>query len=242
MILIVGCTHDDILYFENVLTNKKEETILNRYKMLIGNIATQEVGIIYEQYSTVLASAVVSNVLTRHYIDLVVNVGRCIGGSPDCKSGDIAISSRIIDANIDLSDIKEGMRWQIPGFSRDMLVQNDVIGYLRDGINRRTFVTSYTGVFLSSNNLSPEVVEFLKGRKAIFGIKDEKILIDNNSSGVALAATLRNVPFVSFKVVENRLDKDNNIDSYINVLNRYIDLGKAVVSMISDIGRNDILR
>ena len=31
MIVIVGETHDDILYFDSVLANKREEYILNRY-------------------------------------------------------------------------------------------------------------------------------------------------------------------------------------------------------------------
>ena len=33
----------------------------------------------------------------------------------------------------------------------------------------------------------------------------------------------------------------DNIDTYLKVLQRYIDLGKAVASTIGDVGRNDIL-
>ena len=33
MIMIVGSQHDDILYFESVITNKREETVLGKFKV-----------------------------------------------------------------------------------------------------------------------------------------------------------------------------------------------------------------
>ena len=90
--------------------------------------------------------------------------------------------------------------------------------------------------------MSEEATRLIYQRKHVFGISDEKIVVDHNSSGAALAATIKDVPFVSIKVVQNSLNENTKVEDYLKVLDRYIDLGKAVAATIGDIGRNDVLR
>ena len=52
MFLIVGTSHDDILFYETSLKNKREEIILNRYKAQIGTINNQEVMLIHDIYTS----------------------------------------------------------------------------------------------------------------------------------------------------------------------------------------------
>ena len=241
MIVIVGANHDDILYFEGVLANKKEEAILSRYRISIGTLFNQEAIVIHELYTSTLASAILTHVLDRFFVDLVICVGKCISINNDIRNGDLVISDRIIDANVDLTLFHDVTVGEIPGFDRVFDVQADIIGYLVKGLERRTYVNFHHVTMLSCDNLSHDMRGVLKERKTLFGIKDEKIVLDQNSSGVALAATLKNVPFITLKVVENRLEQQSNIDTYVKVLGKYIDLGKAVMATINDIGRNDIL-
>ena len=42
MIVILGSTHDDILYFESVMTNRRDETLFDIYKLEYGTIFNQE--------------------------------------------------------------------------------------------------------------------------------------------------------------------------------------------------------
>jgi len=242
MIVILGASHDDILYFDRVLLKRREEVLLNNYKATIGFIFNQEILVVSGLYSSALTSAIVTYILQKYYIDLVIVVGRCLGIDKDVQTGDIVISSSIIDTNVDLTPIAAVGFGEIPGFQREFKVQNDIITYLKKGIAKRTYVTSYNAYFLSSDNLSEETFKILKERKTIFGISDEKIVIDHNSSGAALAATIKDVPFVSIKVVQNIINHDSKIDDYLTVLDRYIDLGKAVAATVGDIGRNDVLR
>ena len=130
---------------------------------------------------------------------------------------------------------------QIPGFDREFLVQDDLIGYLSNGLAKRGQIDFHKVTYLSSDNLSYDVVRVLKEKKNLFSITDEEFVIDHNASGIALACKLKNVPFIILKVAENRMDQENNLDTYSLVLSRYIDLGKAVISTISDIGRSDVL-
>ena len=242
MIVVLGASHDDVLYFDRVLLNRKEELILNKFKASTGTIFNQEVLVISGLYSSALTSAVVTYILQKHYIDLVICVGRCFGLDKGVTTGDIVISSSIIDTNIDLTSISNVGLGEIPGFKREYKVQNDIITYLKKGIAKRTYVTSYNAYFLSTDNLSEEATRLIYQKKHVFGISDEKIVVDHNSSGAALAANIKDVPFVSIKVVQNSLNENTKVDDYLKVLERYIDLGKAVAATIGDIGRNDVLR
>ena len=241
MIAIIGSAHDDILYFESIMSNKKKETIFNKYEITIGMIFNQEVLLIYDIYTSVLSASIVNYILSHHYISLVINVGKCVSISKDLKDGDIVISHRVIDVNCDVTAVQNVEMGQIPGFNRVFDVQNDIITYLTAGVNKRTFTPSSLGTVLSSDNLSDSTLHILSEKKAIFG-EESRLVFDSNSAGVALSCTLFDIPFIVAKVVERTLDRESNVDTYLKVLDSYIGLGKAVISTIGDIGRKDILK
>ena len=241
MIVIVGETHDDILYFDSVLANKKFEKILGKYDIALGTIFSQDALIVYNLFTSTLASSVLMNILDKYYVDLIISVGRCMAVSDTIKNGDIVVSSKVIDLNVDLTMFGDYSLAQIPGYDRDFIVQDDILTYLSNGLNRRLSIDYHRAVFLSTNNMSQQMCDSLKERKEIFALKNEMLVIDQNSAGIAVAATLKECPFISVKVAENNLATANNLESYANVLSKYIDLGKAVVSTINDISRSDIL-
>ena len=79
--------------------------------------------------------------------------------------------------------------------------------------------------------------------------KDEKlissrddIVIDGESAGIALVSYLCDVPFITVKVVEGKAGVKLELNSYLNILRQYAVIGKAVVSCIGEISRQDILR
>ncbi len=241
MIVIVGETHDDILYFDSVLANKKKETILGKYDVSIGTIFSQDVIIIHNLFTSSLAAAVLMHIYDKYYVDLIISVGRCMTVSDEIKNGDIIVSSKVIDVNVDLTMFGDYSLAQIPGYDRDFVVQDDILKYLSNGLDRRLTIDYHHATFLSTNNMSQQMCDVLKERKEIFALKNELLVIDQNSAGVAIASRLHETPFIVIKVAENNLAVVNNLDSYANVLSKYIDLGKAVVSTINDISRSDIL-
>lgn len=241
MIVIVGETHDDILYFESVLANKREEMVLNRYKISLGTIFSQEALIICDLHTSLVSSAVLMHIFSQYYVDLVILVGRCLAVSKEIKNGNIIVSRKVIDANVDLTLYNDVALGQIPGFDRSFMVQDDILDYITQGLARRSNADYQNATFLSTDNMSTQMCEVLKQRESIFALDNELLVIDHNAAGVALASSLRNVPFIVVKVAENNLSQVNDLDSYSNVLTRYIDLGKAVISTINDIGRSDVL-
>lgn len=242
MIVIVGDTHDDVLYFETVLANKKQEIILDRFKVSRGTIFSLEVMVIRDMVTNVLASSVLTHIIDRNIVDLVISVGKCVAVSDNLKAGDIALSSVIYDANVDLSMFKDVGMAEIPGFSRDFSVQEDIIGYIGENLGKRPKIDFQRVSYLSTDNMSLDMMNFLKANKTIFSSTEERFVVDHNSAGIALACMLNAVPFVSVKVIERGFDHTNNLKTYSNVLSRYIDLGKGVIETINNIGRSDILQ
>lgn len=250
MILIVGDTHDDVLYFETVLVGKDEQLLFNRFRVRSGSIASQQVLVVHNMSTSVLAAASITELINyldkqEQVVDLVICVGKCLSGCNNLKHGDIALSGSVIDANVDLSKLKDVGLAEIPGFSRefpsDFKVQEDIYRYLSENLERRPNIDHYRATYLSSDNLSLDMVKFLKEHNTLFGKSDEKYVIDANSAGVAIACTLKDIPFVCLKVVEASIDEAQNLDTYAKVLSRYIDLGKGIVQTLSNIGRTDIL-
>ena len=241
MIVIVGETHDDILYFDSVIANRNESIILNRYKVSTGTIFSQDVLIVHECFTSVVSSAILMHIFNTYNVDLVISVGRCVSISEGIKDGDIIVSTKVIDVNVDLTMFNDVAMAQIPSFTRDFLVHDDIMMYLSQGLERRSSVDFHHAIYLSTDNMSQQMCEALKKRKSAFGLENELMVVDHNSSGIAVASYLKDVPFIAVKVAENALAEAKNLETYSNVLERYIDLGKAVIVTINEIGRSDIL-
>ena len=241
MIVIVGDTHDDVLYFETVLANKKTDVILDRFKVSRGTIFSLDVMVIRDMVTNVLSSSVLTHIIDNNIVDLVICVGKCVSVSDNLKAGDIALSSNIIDVNVDLSMFKDVGMAEIPGFSREFPVQEDIIGYIGENLAKRPKIDFHRVSYLSTDNMSADMMNFLKTHKTMFSNIDERFVVDHNSAGIALACMLSGVPFISVKVIENGLDHSNNLKTYTNVLSRYIDLGKGIIETINNIGRSDVL-
>ena len=56
-----------------------------------------------------------------------------------------------------------------------------------------------------------------------------------------VSGVLHDVPVISIRVIEKELGAGWDVEKYVLVLDKYVALGKAVVSSIGDIGRNDVL-
>ena len=100
MILIVGSTHDDILYFESVMTERHEETIFDIYKIQVGKISNQQVILAYDLYTSYMSLLVTNYILNKYFVILVFSVGKCVTYNNDFKCGDIAVSKRVIFGDV----------------------------------------------------------------------------------------------------------------------------------------------
>ena len=242
MILIVGSQHDDILYFESVMSNKKTELILGQYTVTVGTIFNQGVVLVDQIKTNYVSSALILHLIEKYFIFLIFNVGRCVAYTHDIKPLEIALSQRIVAGDVDQineDDVKFG---QIPGFEQVFNCQKDVISYLSDAFEKRTYskikVSNYVSTSVEYHRASQ--VDHLKECEHLLGFSSN-IVLDTNSAGIALAASLKKVAFVSVKVVERYIDGTKDINTYLKALKEYTNVGKAVVTCIGDIGHNEVI-
>ena len=198
MILIVGSQHDDILYFESVMSNKKTELILGQYTVTVGTIFNQGVVLVDQIKTNYVSSALILHLIEKYFIFLIFNVGRCVAYTHDIKPLEIALSQRIVAGDVDQineDDVKFG---QIPGFEQVFNCQKDVISYLSDAFEKRTYskiiVSNYVSTSVEYHRASQ--VDYLKECEHLLGFSSN-IVLDTNSAGIALAASLKKVAFVS---------------------------------------------
>ena len=243
MILILGSTHDDILYFESVMTNKKEEKILNTYPLIFGSIFNQEVVVAYDIYTSYISSFVTSYIMQHYFIVLVFVVGKCVSYSKDVNAGEIAVSKRVILGDVDQvkeANVKLG---QIPHLPRSLESSDEVIGYISSALEKRSFARYSVSTFISSNRIldNSDSIKPLVMNEFVLGHKNN-VVFDCISGGVFLSANLYNIPAVAIKVSEKQVDEASTAENYIAVLKQYSSVGRAVVTCIGDIGRNDIMK
>ena len=74
----------------------------------------------------------------------------------------------------------------------------------------------------------------------LFG-ESRAVVIDTSAAGCAAACELISVPCVAGKVVSRFLDKPYSVRDYGETIERYVDVGRALATVIGDIGRQDLL-
>lgn len=244
MILIIGNNHDDVLYFESIARETREEIILKKYHATIGSIFNQQVLIVKDIYTSYLSSAIASYLIEKYHVLIIFAVGKCRALTKELRCGDIAVSKSIFFGDVDLVDACKGTKFgQVPGFPQCYDVNTNLLAIMNTTLDRTIRARHFECSFISSSVYTSDFSQIDRFQE-ILDVKGEtvEIVIDNDTAGICLAAQLFDIPCISVKVIESRAEEDPTVDTYLRVLKQYSLMGKAVVSCIGEIGRNDVLR
>lgn len=243
MIMILGSVHDDVLYFESVMTDRREEVVMNNYKVQIGKIFNQEVLLVYDVYTSYISAMLTNYLIEKYFVLLIFVVGKCVAFNDDFKPGEIAISKRVIAGDVDQIREANVRLGQLPGFPPNFKSEDEIMNLVASSIEKRSFSKYKIASFISSNTIidtSNKIVNIETGGY-MFGHKNN-IVFDCTSVGVCISAYINKVPFVAVKVVERVLNTPANTDSYIKVLQEFSSVGKAIVACIGEISHNDVIK
>lgn len=244
MILIVGANHDDVLYYETLARDPKEEIILGKYHAVSGMIFNQSVLILKDVYTSYLSAALCMHIIDKFHVIMVFCVGKCRSLSENLRCGDIVLSKKVVFADVDMIDAVKGTKLgQIPGFPNAFYTDPNLLSILSNSLERLGKTRTFESTILTSSvyTLDYSMIERFKETDEIKGEGGE-IVVDSDTAGVALAAHLLDVPFISAKIIESKSGEEPSVDTYLRVLKQYSTVGKAIVSSIGEIGRNDVLR
>ena len=243
MIMILGSSHDDILYFESIMTQKKHDMVFGRYPITFGRLFNQDVVLVSEVYTNYMSNAITLHLINKYLILLVFVVGTCVAYSDDVKFGEIAISKQVFLSDVDQIGNRPVKLGQIPnGFPQFYKTDNGVKECVDRSFGLRTFVNHFDASFISSNTYytrEEQIAPFLTlGELA--PVK-KHVVLDSTYGGVALACYISNISCISLKVVETHFTTPMDYIDYSKILESFSAVGKIVVSSIGDIGRTDIL-
>lgn len=257
MFLIIGSSHDDILFYETSLRNSSEVKLLGgRYTALVGTINNQEVMLLSDVYTSYITTAILTNILDQYKILLVICVGRCQSFTDNLKIGQVVISKNTIFGDVNqVAAVKGNNLGQIPGFPRFLGSDPQLITGMHNVFEHVGISTAKDATFISGSMLriNQDFVLNVKNEKATTKRYDEVekqeiahlseyIVTDSETGGVALACALLRTAYITVKVVEGKAGDNVPLDTYLKVLKQYSYVGKAILSFIMELSRNDIER
>lgn len=244
MILIIGNNRDDLLYFETIINDKKEEIILGKYPLITGTISNQKVMLLKDVYTNIVTSMLCSYLIEKRFVLFVVKVGKVTTLSKNLRNGDIVVSDKIVGFDVDITDVKGTSLGQIPNYPDHYLTINEIRDTLLNSFQRRSGSIIKSASIYSSNThfskaeqLSSHIVD---GK--IFDESIENIVFDTESFGMAVAAMTHDIPVITVGVVINHVGEEFDPAVYIKTLSQYSIIGKAVCSLIAEIGSNEVMR
>lgn len=243
MILILGSSHDDVLYYETMMTKKRKELLFEKYPVIFGKLFDQDVAICSEIFTNYISSIVTSYFIDKFFVILVICVGTCVGYSENVKPLSIALSNKVTLADVNQLAVRPVSVGQIPnGFPTYFDSDSDVRDIFIQSFESKALNDYFYAMYFSSNTFytREEQLEPLKLLNKITDIQED-IVFDCTYGGVALACNMNHVASISVKVVETRFKEKMNFQDYAKILEAYISVGKVVSTAISDIGSMDIL-
>lgn len=242
MIVIMGSTHDDVIYYESILSDKRESWIYAKYPAIFGKILNQEACLVYDVYTSYSSEAVAMYFIRNFFVVLILSVGTVRSYSKDVQFGDVVVSKEILLGDVDQTPVRNVKLGQVPGFETTLEIGRDVLSFLVPNISTVTFSKYRLASFISSNTFYVRKDQLrdisLSGRA--FGL-DSNVVLDSTSGGVAIACELTHTSFAAVKSVEGAIGETMSVEDYGKILDSYSLVGRAIVTCIGDIGRTDVL-
>lgn len=242
MIVLIGSSHDDRIFFESLITKRREERILKHFDASYGKIFGHDICLVCDVYTNYRAQAVCQYLIEKYFVILVIAVGTCRGFSPERKRNDVVVSRTIL-----LSDVNQvptlGGKWgEVREIGKRLESSQQVLSFLLSILNRSFLSTHYEADFVSSSHFytKKEQLEPMRLHGRLFGL-ERNIALDSTLGGIGVACSLYDVPFVAVKVVEGVYSEPIDVNDYASILQKEAEVGHVIVNVISDISQSYIL-
>lgn len=218
MILILGVTGDDILYFRSKMTSLESGTLMSGIEYFTGKISREEVTVAVTGQTDYLSSLVAGMLIEHFQPYLVFNVGSITSFSPQLKQGDIFIAERYYFSGVDLTSLPEHPDYgAIPPYGEFFIADTALNSRLEASAYSLTNRYIQRGYLLSGEvryrdekELNPLLRDhFLKNDE------DEMVAYDCTSGGVALACQFTSTALLTIKAVSYQLSHPEQDLNYV---------------------------
>lgn len=201
MILIIGTTEDDIIYYKNRMRVKTEGKIANKYPYFVGRMANKDVCLTYTGYSNLASGVVTSFMLEKFTPYIVIITGAASTLNKKAKQGDLFVTERIYLGDVDLTSIDDLKFGQIknlpPFFSSD----EDYIKMVETINSRTENLHLLRGPLVSTNKYFNDKKTAELAINKNFGNIESMLAFDTEAGGIVTACGIYDVPFLMLKVI-----------------------------------------
>ncbi len=243
MILIIGSTYDDVIYFDSKLRNKTEEKSFGTVKVFSGDAFSQRVVVAYGASTSYMMSAATSYLADKYSVILVINVGKCFSYSDSLKVGDVVISESIHICDVDQRAIEPRVKvGQIPGMPEYFNVSNYLINLTLTTAEKLSLIDVKGVTFFSSDVIynNAEQIKDITSGQYVLGVS-KNVVFDSESGAIAVATHLVDVPSLCIKVVASPFTEKVGTSNLVDVMHAYARVGRLIVALIGEISRNDTI-
>ncbi|MCQ2742810.1 MAG: hypothetical protein MJ239_05900 [Bacilli bacterium] len=237
MILIVGQTEDDILYFRSRFTGgEKTDSLPGGIRAYVGAFGNEDMVIAATGVGVLPAAIATSSLIDKYDPYLVVNVGTVISIAPNLHQGDIVLGERYYLKNVDFSLLTGDEYGAFPGGAPYLTFVKEVSNNARDAAYDVTSKYIARGYILSGDDVDVTKDVYEKIVKEHYAsAKNLMVAYDSSSYGVAFAASSRKISLLTLRVVGVEAGKPDTLLSYKRAtLESMSDIGSILAQLLID--------
>ncbi len=223
---IIGAMEEEIQLILNDLEIKSEQTIGMR-KYYSGKLLNKDVVLVFSRWGKVAAASTATTLIQHFNVDLLVFTGVAGAADSSLRIGDVIISDRLVQHDIDTMKFSGLQKFEIPLLGKSYFVVNDKLvdeaiksaqSYI-DNMNKelKREILNEFGIKL------PKVVigtiasgdQFIADKSKIDHISsciDNLKCIEMEGAAVAQVCFEHNINFIVFRVISDKADSNAKVD------------------------------
>lgn len=215
MILLLGTTPDDIIYFKNRMKVTSKGTISNGHPYYIGTFANKEIALTYTGNSNLMSAVIASIMIKTHEPYLVIAIGSLYSASPKLKQGDLFIAERLYMGDVDYASFEDLYFSQALHMSSYYTTDDQYIKYIEILNSQSHNVTLVRGPLISMNRFFVRLDEAQKVIDAQDNFLGGATAFDTEAGGIVAACNFYQVPWLLLKAVSYEIGNDSQVISFV---------------------------
>ena len=207
MIGIIAAMEKEVNNFLSLMEKYKTKKI-HHLTIYLGKIGKQKIALSVSGIGKVSSSMIVSIMVDHFKVDKIINIGVSGGYSVRVKCGEVVVGKKYSYADVDTSCFTGHEFGQVPGLPTYYTGDEDLISKIKTDV---VFGTILTGdKFFTSGEECDEIVNN--------HFKDDEVCaFDMESTALAQACYLLNVPFLAIRAISDVIGrKEDAVERYRN--------------------------
>jgi adenosylhomocysteine nucleosidase len=216
MILIIGSTNDDILYFRTKMDIASVDRIAGKTEVFLGSYAGKDVAVTTSGLSNSLSAMITGLCLERYHPYFVLNVGSIHALDENLKQGDLYMADRVYFGGTDFtpwgSSIKYG---QIPSMPQFFVSEDDYLLMIESIAKKMTNKAVARGFVMSTNKFytNREKAESLINHH--FAYVDGIDAFDTELGGISSTCRAFDIPWIALKSISYVIGHQDELMNFI---------------------------